>query len=154
MDEARFEEIRREHVEVLHALVALEEAVSRDRSGDPSGGRGALAPAVGDFLDFHARVVEPHMRAEEQDIYPSLDRYLSADVESADAILGEHETVRGLVALLGSELERVKQGAPGAESELAACAQDLALLLRDHIRKEDSVVNPLLRRLMTAGQRD
>jgi hemerythrin-like domain-containing protein len=32
-------------------------------------------------------------------------------------------------------------------------AQDLALLLREHIRKEDGVINPLLERLLWEGVR-
>jgi len=39
------------------------------------------------------------------------------------------------------------------EADVAIMAQDLALLLREHIRKEDGVINPRLERLLWEGVR-
>jgi len=49
---------------------------------------------------------------------------------------------------------RMREGAPEAKSDVAVLAQDLALLLRDHVRKEDGVIHPLLERLSRQGARD
>lgn len=153
MDENRFADIRREHQGVLNALDKLEAAMERDASGEPDGGRAVQLAALAEFLEFHEARVAPHMRAEEEDVYPLLDRYLPSELGSAEAMRQEHETIRALVGLLRRDWERLKGGAPAAASEIAAVAQDLAVLLRDHIRKEDHLINPLLQRLLREARR-
>lgn len=153
MDEGRFADVRREHEEVLNALELLEASLRRDGSSDPDGGCGALMASVTHFLEFHDAKLAPHMRTEEEEIYPLLDRCLPAEVGSAEAMRQEHETARTLVGLLRHGRERLRGGAPEAASEVAAIVQDLAVLLRDHIRKEDHVINPLLQRLLHEARR-
>jgi hemerythrin-like domain-containing protein len=149
----RFAQIRREHDEVLAALDRLEASVRRFVSGGPDGGGGALVAAVGEFLRFHDARIAPHMRTEEEEIYPLLDRFLPPEVGSSAAMRQEHETAGALVGLLHRDWERLKGGAAEAASEIAAAAQDIVTLLRDHIRKEDHVVNPLLERLLREARR-
>lgn len=151
MDEGRFEELHRDHEEVLGAAVLLEEALRRSAVSETSGGRGALLAVLGGFLEVCQRVVEPHMAVEERELYPLLDRYLPPDVGSAEAMLREHETLRGLVALLRRGHDRLNRGVAEAEDEVVTTAEDLVLLLREHIRKEEGVIQPLLRRLMGAS---
>ncbi len=145
MDDAWFDEISREHRRALQAIDRLEEAL---RVASASGDKAAVLGAVCAFLHDCEVVLEPHMEAEEREVYPLLDRYLPAEIESSEAMLREHETARGLVALLRRGRERLSHGAVDAESEVATLVQDLALLLRDHIRKEEGVINPLLRQLL------
>jgi hemerythrin-like domain-containing protein len=61
-------------------------------------------------------------------------------------MLEEHETARTLVSALRRALERLESGVAAAEQEVVSQGQDLVLLLRDHIRKEERVLFPLLRR--------
>jgi hemerythrin-like domain-containing protein len=149
-----FEDIRRQHQQILVAVARLEAALSRERSASeaPDGGE-PLVTALGNFLDFCESTVEPHMRDEEQHVYPLLDRYLPREIGSAEAMRLGHDTARGLLPLLRQACARLRQGAPEAESDVAVMAQDLALLLREHIRKEDGVINPLLERLLWEGVR-
>jgi len=149
-----FEDIRRQHQQVLEAVARLEAALSRQRSASEApDGDEPLVTALGNFLDFCESTLEPHMRDEEQHVYPLLDRYLAREIGSAEAMLREHETIRGLVSMLRTSCTRMRHGAPEAKSDVTVVAQDLALLLRDHIRKEDGVINPLLERLLREGVR-
>ncbi len=152
VDKARFEELHRDHEEVLRAADLLEAASGGEAAFGAGGGRGAFLAALGDFLGVCQRVVEPHMAMEEREVYPLLDRYLPAEVGSAEAMLREHETLRGLVALLQRGHDRLSHGVAEA-SEAVTTAQDLVLLLREHIRKEEGVILPLLKRL-TGASRD
>jgi hemerythrin-like domain-containing protein len=139
-----FEDIRRRHQEILDAVAELEAAVRRARAPSAGGGE-TLAVALDHFLDFGERTLEPHLRDEEQYVYPLLDRYLPRETGFAAAILREHDTARGLLVLLRQNRRRIDGE---AEADVAVVVQDLALVLRDHIRKEDGVINPLLERLL------
>lgn len=150
-----FEDVRRQHRQVLAAVARLESAVGREASAsDAHGGDGPVVAALGKFLDFYESTLEPLMRGEEQHVYPLLDRYLPREIGSTAAMLREHETIRGLVSMLRTSCARMRQGAPEAKSDVAVLAQDLTLLLRDHVRKEDGVIHPLLERLLRQGSRD
>lgn len=124
------------------------------RPADDHHGGESIAAALGQFLDFCAATLEPLMRDEERRVYPLLDRYLPPEIGSTAAIFREHETIRGLVAMLRASGPRMREGAPEAESDVAVLAQDLVLLLRDHVRKEDGVIHPLLERLSRPGAGD
>jgi hemerythrin-like domain-containing protein len=145
VDDARFETLRLEHQRILQGLTRLEQDV-RQRTGAEDDLR-RMAEAIGRFLAFYDETVEPHMTYEEKEIYPALDRCLPAEVGSAQAMLREHETMRGLISLLRRGRARLA-GDADLWVDLAADLDDLALLLRDHIRKEDGVINPLLQRLL------
>ena len=145
MDDARFEEMSREHGRVLKAIDTLEASMRVASAGRD---KAAVLGAVDAFLRDCEADIEPHMEAEEREVYPLLDRYLPTEIGSSEAMLREHATFRGLVALLRRGRERLSHDAIDAEPEVATLAQDLALLLRDHIRKEDGVINPLLRQLL------
>ena len=145
-----FEDIRRQHQQVLEAVARLEAALSRQRSASEApDGDEPLVTALGNFLDFCESTLEPHFRNEERDVYPLLDRYLPRETGSAAAMLREHETARGLLAMLRQNRRRI---GGEAEADVAVIVQDLALVLRDHIRKEDRVINPLLERLLETNR--
>lgn len=131
-----FEDMRRRRQEILDAVAALEAAVRGE----------SLAVALDHFLAFDETTLEPHFRDEERRLYPLLERYLPRETGSAAAMLREHDTARGLVAMLRQNRWRI--GGGGAEADVAVTIQDLALVLKDHIRKEDGVINPLLERLL------
>lgn len=140
-----FDVIRQEHQRILEAVRRLETACAPDLSV------GALLAFVGSFVDFFETTIEPHMRREEAQIYPLLEHYLPDGVGSADTMLREHETLRSLVGLMRQARRRLTAGDVAAASGAAVLAQDVALLLRDHIRKEDGVINPLLERILRSA---
>ncbi len=109
-----------------------------------------MGAALEAFLEFFRTAIEPHMRREEADVYPLLERYLPEDVGSASGMLREHETLQSLVRALQQACQRLRAGDTAALTDASTAAQDVALLLRDHIRKEDGVINPLLERILRA----
>lgn len=130
MDAARCEEFRRGHGALLAALERL--------GGTPA------APAVEHFLLHDAPVLEQWLRQEEIEIFGALDTLLPLEAEVGAALRRENETARSLLGLLRRAHAGLQQGAPWAEAQLANTVQDLALLLRDHFRKEDGVICRLL----------
>lgn len=77
---------------------------------------------------------------------PLIRQYLPPEVMHPGSIRREHETIELLTSAIA---EGVGRGARDAEveAELATAVSDLCLLLRDHIRREADVVQPLLERL-------
>jgi hemerythrin-like domain-containing protein len=146
MEAARFEALRREHRQILRAVSRLEADLRRAAHTDSD--EPALLAPLGEFLELCDEALEPHMKYEEEQVYPELDRYLPPEVGSGLAMLREHETMRGLIAILRRGRTRLQVGVDEAGADLASAVRDLALLLRDHIRKEDHVINPLLQRLL------
>ena len=140
-----FEVIRREHQQVLEAVRRLETACVADLAVD------AVSAVVGGFLDFFEAAIEPHLQREEARIYPLLEHYLPEGVGSADTMLREHETLRSLVTLMRRIHRRLAAGDAAAATEGSVLAQDVALLLRDHIRKEDGVINPLIEQILRSA---
>jgi hemerythrin-like domain-containing protein len=140
-----FDVIRQEHQQALEALRRLEAGCGADPAA------GSVAAAVGAFVDFFGTAIEPHMQREEAAIYPLLDHYLPADVGSANALLREHETLRSLVGFMRQACRRLTAGEFAAAADASTLAQDVALLLREHIRKEDGVINPLLERILRSA---
>lgn len=140
-----FELIRQEHQRVLEAVRRLESACVADLAVD------ALQAAVGEFLDFFEAEIEPHMQREEARVYPLLEHYLPEGVGSADTMLREHETVRSLAALLSQVRGHLAARDARAASEASILTRDMATLLRDHIRKEDGVINPLIEQILRSA---
>lgn len=136
MDTARLAEARCRHSDVLGALEALESALRGEKP---------LVSAVAAYLDFHHGRLVPLMREEEAWLMPLIRRHLPEEVMPASLLRREHESIELLATALeeGVRLARTAD----VESELFPAASDLCLLVRDHIRREDAVLQPLLVRL-------
>lgn len=136
-----------QHRRILGALGRLEEAFRATGVTE----RGAtLRGAIREFLTSSG--VEDHVSYEEREVYRTLAAYLPPEVGSVERMVEEHDTVRALLGTLRSAAERIAHGSsPDAEAEIGSVLQDLGLVLRDHIRKEEDVVFPLLKRLQSQG---
>lgn len=147
-----FDDVQRQHQRILEAVSRLEDVLGRGGpASDAHGGDDIVVAALGTFLEFCSSTLEPLMRDEERRVYPLLDFYLPPEIGSTAAMFQEHETIRGLVSMLRSSRARMREGAPDAEADVTVLVQDLALLVRDHVRKEDGVIHPLLERLSARG---
>ncbi len=145
MADGWFGAIQEEHGEVKVALDLLAASLEAARESESSP---RLVEGIGAFLEFYQRSLAVHMRHEEASVYPLLERYVPREIGSADAMLQEHRTAEALVALLVEGMPALRAGVPAAVSRAASVAQDLLVLLREHMRKEDDVINPLLLRLI------
>lgn len=137
MDPARFDEARCRHAEVIAAIEVLEAALRGEQS---------LVPAVATYLDFHRERLLPLMREEESWLGALIAQHLPAEVVPASQLRREHETIDLLASALAEGVRRAPHGGD-VETDLFAAASDLCLLVRDHIRREDAVLRPLLLRL-------
>jgi hemerythrin-like domain-containing protein len=90
---------------------------------------------------------DTHMRAEDEVVYPAVERALPATRGSLAPLRREHNELREMLTLVLATLERVADAA--RREQLAIQIQDLVELLRIHIRKEEAIVlsvaEPLLR---------
>ncbi len=139
MRNAAFERLRRGHRAALQALDRLE-----------SPGTGRLLPAVDEFLERDVPALEALLADEERELFAALDACLPQEAEPSAALRREHDTARGLIALL--RRAHARAGDPGSDAALASVVHDLRLLLHDHFRKEDGVVLRLLAHLSPEGR--
>jgi len=141
--------MRADHVnEARRGHAAFLSAVARLEAGAQEAGPDALAAAAGAFLETWETTLAPFLEAEERSVYPLLDRHLPEEVRSPELLRRELATLRDLVPMLALTRERLRRGEPGADEEAQVLIEDLVLLAREHIRKEDQVVYPLLLRLL------
>lgn len=79
-------------------------------------------------------------------LYPTLHAHLPEDTGTLDAALREHDTLREIMHLLRQRGERYAKGEAGADDEIAVTLHDLIELWRQHARRIDGVLAPLLTR--------
>jgi hemerythrin-like domain-containing protein len=143
--------IREQHRSTLVALAELDATLSAE--GNPQTPEPLLA-AVASFLDFYDRALAPHFLREERQVFPLMERYLPLAAHSTAAMHAEHDTARALVALVRRDLSLARAGSAAALAEMRATAPDLGALLREHIRKEEHALYPLLERLQAQLPRE
>jgi hemerythrin-like domain-containing protein len=111
--------LSREHLNALHAAKVL-------REGND------LEAVTEVFFDFWDSEGQRHFRIEEEVLLPHWARYGEGDRSAVARILEEHLAIR-------SEALRLKAGEASLEE-----AQELGLLLHDHVRFEERQVFPIL----------
>lgn len=105
----------------------------------------AAAARLADFLAFLQGELLEHFALEENRLFPVLARHHLAEGPLA-VMQMEHEDFRALVAELAVALR-----AGNAEGAVAA-AREIIALLRAHISKEDHVLFPLARHVLSAAE--
>ena len=139
--EQHFTAFARAHAEALRTLDALETRTSGAADAE-------LLAVVDELLAFHDGVLAPLFAREEAEVYVAVRHSLPG--ETAAAFLREHATLRGLARQLRAGRAGLRSGKPDAQGTVLATVTDLALLLREHLRKEDRVLVPLVERLLDA----
>jgi hemerythrin-like domain-containing protein len=106
-----------------------------------------LADFVRDFADGC------HHRKEEEVLFPALERAgLSRTSGPLGVMLCEHDDGRRYAEAMRLAAERIETGEPYAAAELTHDARAYAVLMRQHIYKEDHVLFPLAERMLTPEQ--
>lgn len=136
-----FEQLRRDHKEVLEQLAGLEMAVAPLKD-DPEG---RPVPALGGFVAFIEREVWTHFDVEEEALFPLIRDIFPA--ENAPIIGGpvfvlteEHGVLRRLVTRMRESLEGWENDAPGARDAFLLVAPQVIRAFQKHIYKEDNIV--------------
>jgi hemerythrin-like domain-containing protein len=139
-----------EHRQFLHRLERFANEVrgvsNRDRIPP------VLVRQIAEFSRFLERDVDGwHGRKEEQALFPSLKRHLSVDEGPIAVLLEEHELLRQHQRVIERDARKLERdpGATEALSEIGSAESQVRGLLTDHIDKEDRILFPMARELLT-----
>jgi hemerythrin-like domain-containing protein len=140
-----------DHRLIERVLDVLDAAAERLERGE------TVAPAL--FLDavrFIAGFADgTHHRKEEGVLFPALAACgLPVDGGPIAMMLHEHERGRAYTAGLREAAQRLDAGDASAAADVADHARAYAVLLRQHIRKEDQILFPMADRVLPAGRCD
>ncbi len=119
-------------------------------------GAESLAGSALAFASFFVTEVEGlHARKEEQVFFPALRPHLPSP-GPLDVMLADHRAVRDEVGILRTEGERLRgdPGAPGPTAEVRSAGARIVTILGDHIAKEDHVLFPMARDLLSRHEMD
>ncbi len=139
------EDLMREHGVLRRILIVYDEAVRRLRAGEdvPFERLHAAADLVRRFVEDY------HERQEESDLFPRFQRAgkLAGLVE---VLLGQHQAGR----LLTASILKTTAGAPSTRDRaaLAETLTQFARMYRPHAAREDTVLFPALRDLLTRDE--
>jgi len=121
------------------------------------GGRGrtGVSASMATFADFLAKDVDGfHGRKEEEGLFPVLTRHIGSEGGPVGVMLEEHEVLRqhqkiiaGNVPKLGADL-----GAVEAWTAVSTATDAVDRLLSFHIEKEDQVLFPMARAVLTPAE--
>lgn len=130
------EELTADHEKILAKVDELEKEISPADRGK-----------IKEFLHFAETFVEPHLQKEEKVLFPALEKKgIPKEGGPIGMMLFEHETKRGYVKKLQKAL------AKDEEEEIKEYAQAIVSLLRDHIFKEDNILYPCARDVLTSEE--
>lgn len=132
------EELTADHKKILEKLNELAEVV-----------RNSLIDKikVKEFLDFTEVFAEPHYQKEEKVLFPALEKKgIPNQGGPIGMMLFEHETKRAYVKKLKESLRE------GNEDKIKENVQSMISLLRDHIYKEDNILYPCARDVLTEDE--
>lgn len=103
---------------------------------------------------FFDRDVLCHLRKEDEALFPVLEEFLPRDIGPLAVLRGEHAEISthyGLMRHAGDALCRAAQN-PQAAADFQLYGRKLALLIHDHIYKEDRVLYPMVARFLSEEQ--
>lgn len=95
-----------------------------------------------------------HGRKEEEGLFPALAAHLPSEAGPVEVLIAEHGTLRTEQATLVRTAERLNQDPEAAEvvPGLLGTESSIRTLLADHIQKEDEILFPMARELLTDGE--
>jgi hemerythrin-like domain-containing protein len=138
--------LRNEHKAILRMLEATEETAKRIRHGDN------IAPAIlSGLLEFLRTFADRcHHGKEEDCLFPLLEqRGLPRGGGPVDVMLHEHEQGRELIRSMTAASEAYAAGRKDAALQWGEAAAKYAVLLRNHIDKENNVLFVMADRLLS-----
>lgn len=139
--------LSREHREALAILEALETSTRTLANSGVSPGPLAICQGAVSFLDAEIRA---HNQWEEDHLFPRLEAALGPGGPCM-VMRAEHRQLWDMYGALGPVLQAAREGRAGPVGlrMLATTAAAIASLLRDHIAKEDGILFPMAREVLT-----
>lgn len=140
-----------EHRLILRMIALLERNAPRTAGGDYSDWRFYL-----DGVDFIRNYADRfHHAKEEAVLFEALvANGMPRENSPVAAMLLEHEQGRGYVRAMEEAAAEARDGQSGREAIIAENALAYAILLREHIAKEDDILYPLAERVIPDMLRD
>ncbi|MBI4514883.1 MAG: hemerythrin domain-containing protein [Deltaproteobacteria bacterium] len=123
---------------------ALLEEIERCEQAAHQGDLRRILQAVR-FLSHNAR---QHQRKEEEVLFPALERDPALAAGATRSLRAEHEEERRLIELVQDAVDAAV-GGQSVGGPLRAGVQRLTALMRDHIRREDTLLFPLVERTLS-----
>lgn len=136
--------LRADHAAVLAGIDEV--LASADRIGARARAAAADEACIRAFADRLEAQFATHIPAEDEAVYPALESALPGARQSLAPLRSEHRELRRMLECLRDTL-REPPGRPRNE-QVAVQVQDLADLLRIHIRKEEAVVFAVAERVL------
>lgn len=128
-------ELESDHEKILEKLKELESAAAETLVNKNK---------IEDFLSFVRDFAEPHHQKEEKVLFPALEnKGIPNEGGPIGVMLFEHETERNFMKELAGALENNDEG------KIKEISQTIVALLRDHIDKENNILYPLAKNILT-----
>lgn len=120
-------------------------------------GRGprGVATSMSTFADFLAKDVDGfHGRKEEEGLFPILVRHIGSEDGPVDVMLEEHELLRRHQKILARNVPKLETDLEAVEAwtAVSAATDSVDHLLALHIEKEDQVLFPMARAVLSPGE--
>lgn len=140
------EALTKDHDEVLKRLRVLEAgARGLGNSGDSEALK--MVTQVLQFLDTDIRL---HMRLEEEALFVVLERRIGREGGPIAVMLGEHEDLWAKVAELQQAVAALNtNGGVQQQQQVSRVADYIVQLLEAHIHKENTILFPMAKEMMT-----
>jgi hemerythrin-like domain-containing protein len=134
--------LRDEHKELLPEVELLRKAGDAAAEGAV---KDELRRLAGDAYEFLAHHLIPHAQAEDQALYPVVQRVMGA-AQATATMSRDHQEVGELTAQLNTLLPALGQGALSADqaNDLRRVLYGLYSLVKVHFAKEEEIYLPLL----------
>ena len=109
-----------------------------------------------DGVDFIRQYADRFHHAKEEDVLfeALVTNGMPREQSPVAAMLMEHEQGRAFVRGMETAVRQAVTGAPGQDQTIADNALGYSALLRDHIDKEDTILYPLVERVLPEEIRD
>lgn len=139
-----------EHTEGLEHLAVLENASESIKS---NGFSPEAFEQIAETIRWLNTEVRRHTQIEEKFLFPLIDRHMRT---LADQVRGEHRDLWDLFNDLLRAVKEVEDGRLHGTSilDIVAIAKSIVDLLRAHVRREDTMVFPAVKQLLTKSEYD
>jgi hemerythrin-like domain-containing protein len=143
------EELREEHGAVMKALSILQGLTPKLDAQSPR-----AEEDLRRLLEFLTVFVDQcHHAKEEAFLFPAMEKAHTRNKPLIDELIFEHEKGRMMVVTLGAALERAARGEVRDAQPLVETIQEYVPLFRTHIRKENGILFPEARELLSERDR-
>jgi len=140
----------REHNEGLQHLVVLENAAESIKL---NGFSPEAFEQIAETIRWLNTEVRRHTQIEEKFLFPLIERHMGS---LAEQVRGEHRDLWDLFNDLLQAVKEVEEGRLHGTSirDIVAIAKSIVELLRAHVRREDTMVFPAVKQLLTRDEYD